>query len=230
MMFDGLKENENIVSELLHAIVTMNVNRARIAFEKGIDPCIKDVDHPIAWQWIRRHPEGSTLIQDAVLLSSERRMQGDGMEMIEMLIEKGCPIGGSNNDGYTALHNAALVNHAPAAKRLIEMGIPVDAQSIKGYTPLQTAMSYESHDVVALLLANDAKTGLINHRGEDAVAYASRMNNPRALLMVQSAQARRFALLALQEIDLTDKPSSSSSFAIHHRMPTPWQTPTPYDR
>ena len=227
MMFNGLNEGEKIACELLHAIVTMNVTRARHAFDKGADPKMRDIDFPIAWQLIRRWPEGATLLQDAVLLSSERRMQGDRMDMIDLLLEKGCPIHGANYDGYTALHNAALVDHAPAAKRLIEEGALVDSQSLKGYTSLQTAMNYESHNVVAILLSNDAKTGLVNHRGEDALDYCSRLNNPEALAMIQSAQARRSAMLALQEIQRANS-LNPPPVSFKSKTQSSWQPPSPY--
>lgn len=196
-------KNETVASDLLHALVTMNVPAARLAFDRGADPKMRDVDYPRAWQWIRRNPEGASLIQDAVLLSGERQGNGNRMDMIDLFIEKGCPIGGSNHEGYSALHNAALINHTPAAKRLVELGHSVDVQSLKGFTPLQVAVKYENNEVVSFLLAKDAKSSIQNHRMEDASAYAERHNNKEAQAIVQSAKARNAALSVLDEIDFS---------------------------
>lgn len=199
---------ENLISELIHAIMVFDVPRARELLAQGIDPTITDSRAPRAWQYIRRTPERSSLIHDAVLVSSARHNNGDRMEMIDMLIEAGCPIDTRNLDGYTPLHNAALVNHAPAAQRLIALGADVNAQSHKRYTPLQTAVAYDSTEVQALLLAHEAQVDLRNHHGENAIEYAARLQNLQAEAALRSIEAQRRALAAMEAIARMISPES----------------------
>lgn len=222
MIIKGLSPEESVAADLIHALVRMDVVAALDAFERGANPKMRDIDYPTAWQWIRRNPEGATLIQDVVLISGERRGNGNRMDMFEMLIEKGCPIHGSNYDGYTALHNAALINHTPAAKRLIELGASVDAQSRKGFTALQTAVKYMNNEVVSYLLAKEAKSTIRNHRMEDAADYAARHNNKEAQSIVHSATARGTAMSILEEIDLSGVEAPPK---VNYQ--SPWTPPSP---
>ena len=222
MMIRGLSDEESVAANLIHALVLFDVKGARDAFERGANPKMRDIDYPTAWQWIRRNPEGATLIQDAVLISGERRGNANRMDMFELLVEMGCPIHGSNYDGYTALHNAALINHTPAARRLIELGAYIDAQSKKGFTALQTAVKYENNEVVSYLLAKEANSTILNHRMEDAADYAARHNNKEAQSIVHSAKARGAALSILDEIEL---PGVEADLRESHKAQ--WVHPSP---
>lgn len=228
----GLSVDEALAGELLHAIVMMDVPRARSVLARGADPTMLDVEFPLAWQWIRRSPERSSLMHDAVLLSSARRGREDRLDMIDLLLEYGAPWDGANYDGYTPLHNAALVNHAPAAQRLLALGADVDAVSKKNYTPLQAAIFYESGDVAEALLTHGASTRIRNHHGEDAIDYAERVN-VEVVSMLRSAASRRAADAAMRALDTiveceTAEQADRLAFALRAKAAVGDMTPRPH--
>jgi ankyrin repeat protein len=72
-------------------------------------------------------------------------------EMVKFLIANGADITITNNDGNTPLHFAARYGQIDAAKELLDNGADIDARNNFGRTPKLLAISYDDHEVVALL-------------------------------------------------------------------------------
>ena len=236
-----ISREEELAGELIYALVRMDADSVRSVLQRGlISASMRDVDFPVVWSWIRRSPERAGLVHDAVLMSSERRMHGDRTDILQMLIDYGCPWDKKTADGYTPLHNAALVNHAPAARLLIALGADINAQSVKGYTPLQAAINYQSSAVAAMLLEAGAKTQLKNHHGEDALDYAKRVNADDVDMLLSAETRRRVnsSLAALAAIDRAEKTEENADYleqvegarvskAANADVMTPWRAPRP---
>lgn len=78
--------------------------------------------------------------------------------------------------GLTALHFAAIQNHAVAANELLRKGVPVDVRAPKknNTTPLHWAALQESIDVIRLLAKNGAALDAKADNGWTPVHFATR--------------------------------------------------------
>jgi ankyrin repeat protein len=75
-----------------------------------------------------------------------------------LLIDLCADIDVKDNEGCTALHEAALSNSLDVARLLIESGADIEAKNDDGYTALQEAAWKNSLDVARLLIERGAKT------------------------------------------------------------------------
>ncbi len=75
--------------------------------------------------------------------------------------------------GLTALHEAAMHNHAPLAQLLCEYGANSNARTSSGLTPLHGAVLYHCHETAAVLLTHGANTELPLSSGLTALHLAA---------------------------------------------------------
>ncbi len=75
----------------------------------------------------------------------------DHAEIIELLLENGANINGTNITGFTPIHHAAENNSKRSASVLLEAGADADAPNRRGKTPLDTARGKGYEDIVRLL-------------------------------------------------------------------------------
>jgi len=79
------------------------------------------------------------------------------------------------DDGYTALHLAALNNHLQVAETLIKMGhANLDIQNINHQTPLHLAVERQNIQIVRLLVSEGAKVNLTDRDGDTPLHEALR--------------------------------------------------------
>jgi ankyrin repeat protein len=72
--------------------------------------------------------------------------------LIKTLLNFGADVDACGVDGRTALIHAARINKADFALLLIQGGANINHTSSAGHTPLTTAVVFNSHDVLKLLL------------------------------------------------------------------------------
>ncbi|CAG8018580.1 unnamed protein product [Penicillium salamii] len=72
--------------------------------------------------------------------------------LLKSLLDFGADVDASGNDGKTALTHAARTDNASFAMLLLEYGADINAISADGSTPLTTAITYNSHNVLRLIL------------------------------------------------------------------------------
>ncbi|ORY37280.1 hypothetical protein BCR33DRAFT_769910 [Rhizoclosmatium globosum] len=110
-----------------------------------------------------------------VLLTALLKAAQKGFEtIVSFLIDRLANVNHADNEGWTALHNAASGGFYNVAKCLVENGASVDAVSRNHrFTPLMNASSKGYGDVVQLLLSKNASTTLINKHGDSAFALAA---------------------------------------------------------
>jgi hypothetical protein len=69
-------------------------------------------------------------------------------EMVQLLIDAGCPVNHQDTSGHTPLHEA---RNAGIAQVLLDAGASLSIQDKKGYTPLHLAALRDNPEVVMLL-------------------------------------------------------------------------------
>ncbi|KAG0155365.1 hypothetical protein PDIDSM_940 [Penicillium digitatum] len=72
--------------------------------------------------------------------------------LLKSLLDFGADVNSSGNDGKTSLIHAARIDNAGHAMLLLECGANINSVSGDGSTPLTTAIIYNSHHVLRLLL------------------------------------------------------------------------------
>jgi ankyrin repeat protein len=103
--------------------------------------------------------------------------------------------GGANVDavegdnGYTALHIAALNNNGKAAKFLVDHNANVNARDDDQATPLHLASNRNSKDVIVVLLAAKADVNAVDEDGETALYLASEAGDVDTVKMLLDAGA-----------------------------------------
>ncbi|QMW35522.1 hypothetical protein G4B84_011013 [Aspergillus flavus NRRL3357] len=72
--------------------------------------------------------------------------------LLKSLLDFGADVDASGTDGRTSLIHAARTDNASFAMLLLEYGADINAISADGSTPLTTAITYNSHNVLRLIL------------------------------------------------------------------------------
>jgi hypothetical protein len=73
------------------------------------------------------------------------------VEVIEVLLEYGADINGTNLTGFTPVHHAAENNSSRSASILVEAGADADIPNRRGKKPLDTAREKGHEELVRLL-------------------------------------------------------------------------------
>lgn len=85
-----------------------------------------------------------------------------GIEVAQMLIQKGADVNARSKHGYTPLHQAAEFNKANMSKLLIDNGADVNAQNDEGVTPLLFSPSLDN---LKVLMDNNANKNAQDNKG-----------------------------------------------------------------
>jgi len=102
--------------------------------------------------------------------------------MVANMIEAGAVIDAEDNNGRTALHEAAYEGHTTTVEILIALGAKVNVKDKKKNTPLHDA-SHKGHgEVVNILLANNAKPDDKNVDGKNPLDMARKRKDIVELL------------------------------------------------
>lgn len=121
-------------SILLNAVDSSNNEGLRIILEAGANP------NPVV-------PEG--LFRSSPLIAAGI---GSKLEMIKLLIEFGAEIDATNPEGWTALQAVIKAQNVECAKILLTRGADLGYISKNGHSALTTAIIYNGHAVLRLLI------------------------------------------------------------------------------
>ncbi|KAH8586743.1 ankyrin repeat-containing domain protein [Bisporella sp. PMI_857] len=121
-------------SILLNAVDSSNNEGLRIILEAGANP------NPVV-------PEG--LFRSSPLIAAG---VGGKLEMIKLLIKFGAEIGATNPEGWTALQAVIKAQNVECANVLLTRGADLGYISKNGHSALTTAIIYNSHAVLKLLI------------------------------------------------------------------------------
>lgn len=102
------------------------------------------------------------------------------LKIFDHFIEKGVNPNAVDNDGHTALMNAAARNKLEIVQYLVEKTDNIDQMDKNGVSALALAVQNNSGDVVAYLLSKGAKTDVVDKKGNNLGFYLlATRGNPR---------------------------------------------------
>lgn len=154
---------------LLWAAARGNDYHVATLLRYGADPNIIDCQWsgPVAYSADRNHTVATRLLLEAGAytdvkipggykigspLNCAARNASDPL-LIKTLLDFGADVDACGVDGRTSLIHAARINKDDFALPLIEAGANINAMSTAGQTPLSTAVMFNSHRVLKLLLS-----------------------------------------------------------------------------
>merc|ERR1712098_232646 len=94
------------------------------------------------------------------------------VERVKNLIEKGANLNETDEDGCTALHDAARKGHTEILSLLIAAGCDVNLQDVNGETALHFAAFADRAEIVSLLIEAECDLNL-QSSGDTALHYAA---------------------------------------------------------
>ena len=94
------------------------------------------------------------------------------LQEVHALMQKGVDLDSKDDNDYTPLHYAAMVNYVSIADILLQNGAAIDFQSITKRTPLHIGSQFGSVEVVKLLIENGAKLDQKDQYGFSALHVA----------------------------------------------------------
>ncbi|XP_065835337.1 putative ankyrin repeat protein RF_0381 [Oscarella lobularis] len=96
----------------------------------------------------------------------------DNVELVDLLISKGCDVWKKDRDGYGLLHFAAWNNRLNVAEHLINNGINIELQNNRGKTPFLLACANGNAALVDLLISKGCNRLAESKSGRGALALA----------------------------------------------------------
>jgi len=106
-----------------------------------------------------------------------------------LLLERGAEVNAKDNNGRTALMEAAKVGHPDVVQLLLDNRAEVNTSDFKGNTALILAAWMVQTDVVKLLLAKGAEVNTTNNTGETALVRAALFDNMDMYRLLQNQWA-----------------------------------------
>ena len=129
-------------------------------------------------------PKGRTALIEAAW--------GGYLDVVKVLIEKGADINCSDNSGFTPLMRAVEEEHVTVVNHLIQKGADINTRgNVRGSTPLMLAAENGSVKIIEILLEHGAKINAVDQFEETALARAYRMEQLKAVSLLESRGATR---------------------------------------
>ncbi len=119
----------------------------------------------------RKRFGGASILHEAVADVSPNDLDGK-FQIITTLLDKNFPIDTADDEGYTALHHAALIGTLTLVTLLVNRGANLNAKNEWGDVPLDKAALGGRTDVVKFLLQNGAVVNN-NAGGCNGLAFAA---------------------------------------------------------
>lgn len=179
---------------LCEAVVANDAQGVAVALARGARPALVDREDARAWAVFSSHMRGRSLVVEAVNYSCARRGRMDCTTVLSMLLAEGVDPNAADDAGYTALHQAASVNHVAAIRVLHQAGANLNAASVRQYTPLYTAIHGASQEAFDLLIDLGADPHARNWDGKTPAEYALVDGKPDFLARLHAKKAHEALL------------------------------------
>jgi ankyrin repeat protein len=164
------KPDQYLLTPLYSAVIAGHLPVVEYLISQGADVTVKSA---LGW----------TLLHEAAGANEP--------EMFDLLLDQGLDSLAESYDGSTPLHEAAKVGCLGVVDRYLGMTdgtFPhVDAVEESGKSPLLIALSNNHAEIAERLIAGGANVHVIGHDNQSAVVKASRMNKPKLMKTLLTA-------------------------------------------
>lgn len=121
------------------------------------------------------------------------------------------------DDGYTALHLAALNNHVEIADLLVHMGkANMDKQNVNLQTALHLAVERQHVQIVKLLVREGANLNIPDKDGDTPLHEALRHHTLSQLRQLQDVEGFGKLLMGLRNVSIS-KPDATIGHLVHNK-------------
>lgn len=129
-------------------------------------------------------PKGRTALIEAAW--------GGHTEIVKLLVERGADVNCADSSGFTPLMRAVEDQHVAIVTFLVKHGADVNTRgNVRGSTPLMLAAENGGVKLIELLLEHGAKINAVDQFEETALARAYRMEQLKAVDLLESKGATR---------------------------------------
>lgn len=154
--------------DLIEAVKSNNIYKARYLITKGTDINFQDIDglSAINWAIITHNTQMFQMLIDAGSNINICDKSGksplcisaylDKSPFYRFLINNGADVNHKSNDGNSILHASVNQNNIKAVKYLVKKGANIDITNNQNKTPLSLAIQQNKLDIAAYLLSKDA--------------------------------------------------------------------------
>jgi ankyrin len=112
-------------------------------------------------------------------------VEGNHVQVVRSLLDKGADVNVATSDGYSALHAAVSLGFAEMCKILISAGADLNARMRYGATPLFFAARYNNLELISLLLSAGADRDQALSNGVKPIDIARRFGFIEAVRLLQ---------------------------------------------
>ncbi len=109
-------------------------------------------------------------------------LQGDGTELLELLLAAGADVNTRNSEGGHPLQAAASNNNVPAGRLLLAKGAAIDYRDHTGMSALLQAAANGGDRFVEMLLAKGASPAIKDRMGHSFLQFAAQGRNLKIIL------------------------------------------------
>ncbi len=103
-------------------------------------------------------------------------------ELLELLVEHGADLFGTDNEGVSVFDTAITYNNPRMVRRILEAGVNVnETRRQSGFTALMAAVCYNRGDIVKMLLDYGADKTLKDNLGLTCADYARKTHRKKML-------------------------------------------------
>ncbi len=112
---------------------------------------------------------------------------GGDPDILELLLGKGCNVNAVNEEGRTALMEAAYRGHSHILNELINAKANLEAKSPEGETAIFFAVKGKKYECVKMLINANADLAVVDIESESLVHHAVRLNDTNSLKLLITA-------------------------------------------
>ncbi|MEO1772674.1 ankyrin repeat domain-containing protein [Candidatus Enterococcus ferrettii] len=106
-------------------------------------------------------------------------LQSRNVDVISLLVDEGCSVNSTNDEGQTLLYAASAEGVTKIVKFLLSNAANVEQTDNAGNTPLIIASCYNNFDIVKLLIQNNSNVNFRDAEGKTALLFAVEYGNAR---------------------------------------------------
>jgi ankyrin repeat protein len=139
--------------------------------------------------------------------------------LIDVLLEAGVNVNSKSNSGTTALMQAVITASSHICDRLMSYGADTEIRNLDGCTPIYSAIWYNNHSNIRLLMDRGASLTSLDNHGRSIVQYAAVWADLETMDILRRARIKGLCMNACVIKRSWDWFSHRDTFFVGERAP-----------